>query len=70
MTFSTFLVLIALIGIAYWFIMRSFKIKKEEVDEKLTEVGEIEEINEKIKDVNVNDVLKKRSKIDNLRREI
>lgn len=66
MKFSLFLVVIALLSIGYWYIMKLFDVKKDEVDEKITEVKEIEEMDEKIKDVNVEQVLKKKSKIDRL----
>jgi hypothetical protein len=66
MNLSAFIVLIGLICVAYWFIMKLYKVKKEEVDEKLTEVKEIEEMEEKIHDVDVDQVLKKKSKIDRL----
>ena len=65
---SGFLVLIALLFLSYYFIKRGMNLKKEEVDEKITEVGEIEELHKKAKKVNVDEVLEKKSQIDNLKK--
>jgi predicted nucleotidyltransferase len=65
-SFSFVLVMLALLGGAYYFTMKYFDLKKKEVMEKLQDAKEIEEIYEEVKNVNVSKIKRKKGKIDEL----
>lgn len=63
MGLSAFLVIIGFLIIAYFLIMRSRKLKNEEIDEKIDETKKIGQVEKKINKVDINKAKKGRAKI-------
>lgn len=68
MNFSMFVVLILSLVALYLYIMKMYDIKKKEVEEKIEEKHEYDELAEKATEVDVKDLKKKREKVNEVRK--
>ena len=64
MGLSIFLVLIASLCIAYYLGMRIYRLRKEEVAEKMEEVKEVNDLSKTINKVDINQTKRKKGKIE------
>ena len=64
MGLSIFLVFIASLCIAYYLGMRIYRLRKEEVAEKMEEVKEVNDLSKTINKVDINQTKRKKGKIE------
>ena len=67
-TLSSFLVFVVLLSAAYWYIMRLYKLKNKEVEEKIEEQQEYTELDKKAKKVNVEKLQEKKEHVNEVRK--
>lgn len=68
MTFSLFVVLILALTFAYWYVMKLYKLKNKEVEEKIEEQEEFTELDKKAKKVDIKKLKEKKKHVDEVRK--